>query len=527
MRVACLLVPDLPLRAELRGHPELTGLALVVASGADPRAEVIAVSPEAMAAGVRRCSTVTHARAVCADLQVCVASPALERVTRETLLDIALSFSPRAVLASPGQGVFAAEAAVFIDARGVASLFHSERGFAAAIAARADLLGLGGAVVVAGSRSVAQLSARRILYGPLQRESSESLCHVLTPDEESAFLASLPIDLLDPDDALADTLTRFGVHTVRDLLRLPRRQLAQRLGSEALSLVARARGREVESPLPEPKGTRLEEAIDLEYPAEQLEALSFVVRGLLSRLSERLTLRGLGCGALDLQLGLEGGACDARRIGVAAPTCDLRVLLRLVMLALEASPPTAAIEKVTLCTEGRVVRTSQLDLFQLPGPDPAALDRTLSELESLCGSGRVGAPEVSDDHLPDSFGVRPFPMNGPVRSSNEQGEPRRPAVRGRISSADDHGLRLVVRALRPPVSAEVRVQSGLPAQIRSAISSGNIVHAAGPWRTTGRWWSEDDRFAVDHYDVLTSDGSLLRLRFDWIRRLWEVDAIYD
>jgi protein ImuB len=85
----------------------------------------------------------------------------------------------------------------------------------------------------------------------------------------------------------------------------------------------------------------------------------------------------------------------------------------------------------------------------------------------------------------------------------------------------------VVRALRPPVSAEVRVQAGLPAQIRSAISSGNIVHAAGPWRTTGRWWSEDDRFAVDHYDVQTSDGSLLRLRFDWIRRLWEIDAIYD
>ena len=65
------------------------------------------------------------------------------------------------------------------------------------------------------------------------------------------------------------------------------------------------------------------------------------------------------------------------------------------------------------------------------------------------------------------------------------------------------------------------------AQIRSAISSGTILHAAGPWRTTGRWWSEDGRFAVDHYDVQVSDGSLLRLRFDWIRRRWEVDAIYD
>ena len=79
MRVGCLLVPDLPLRAEYRAHPELAGRALVVASGADARAEVVAVSPEALAAGVRPGGTVTHARAVCAELLVRVASPAQAR----------------------------------------------------------------------------------------------------------------------------------------------------------------------------------------------------------------------------------------------------------------------------------------------------------------------------------------------------------------------------------------------------------------------------------------------------------------
>ena len=52
MRVGCLLVPDLPLWAELRAHPELEGVPLVVATGSDSRAEVIAVSDEASAAGV-------------------------------------------------------------------------------------------------------------------------------------------------------------------------------------------------------------------------------------------------------------------------------------------------------------------------------------------------------------------------------------------------------------------------------------------------------------------------------------------
>lgn len=522
MRVACLLVPDLPLKAESRAHPELADHAWVVASGSDARAEVVAVSPAARAAGVRPHGTVTHARAVCAELRVRVASPALERAARETLLDIALSFSPRAVLSTPGRGVFNAEAAVFLDARGVDCLFQSERGFAAAIAARADSMGLPGAISVAGSRSVALLAARRIVRSPQAASpSGETICHVLTPQQESAFLAPLSIDLLDPDDSLAETLTRFGVRTVKDLLKLPRKQLAQRLGSETLNLVARARGQEVEAALPEARGTRLEEAIDLEYPVMHLEPLSFVLRGLLARLTERLGIRSLACGPLDLQLGLEGGGRDARRMGVAAPTNDVRVLLRLLSLSLEASPPQASIERVSLSTEGHILRSNQLDLFRPLGPDPAALDRTLSELESLCGNGRVGAPEVSDDHRPDSFGVRPFPMNG--RLSELRGA--NPA--DRVCNENEGGLRLVVRALRPPVSAEVRVHAGMPSQIRSAISSGSIENASGPWRTTGRWWSEEGRFAVDHYDVQVSDGTLLRLRFDWIRRCWQVDAVYD
>lgn len=522
MRVGCLLVPDLPLQAELRAHPELVGEALVVASGADARAEVVAVSPEALAAGVRPGGTVTHARAVCAELQVRVASPAQRRAARETLLDIALSFSPRALLAPVCNGPFAAEAAAFLDARGVDGLFHSEQGFAAAIAARADAMGLPGAVCIAGSRSVAQLAARRIVRSPARRASTESLCHVIPPGEESAFLAPLPIDLLDPDDALAEALTRFGIRTVKDLLKLPRKQLAQRLGSESLRLVAQARGEQTEAPLPEPKGTRIEEAIDLEYPLAHLEPLGFVLRGLLARLTERLSVRGLACGPLDLHLALEGGRRDVRRVGVTAPTNDVRVLLRLVALALESHPPEARVERAALATEGFAHRRSQLDLFRPPGPDPAVLDRTLSELESLCGSGRVGAPEVGDDHRPDSFGLRPFPMSGSLPKELRRKRAAPPGV-----VAGGQGLPLVVRALRPPVAASVQIQAGLPSQLRSAIASGGVVRASGPWRTTGRWWSEQERFAVDHYDVQVEDGTLLRLCFDWIRKIWLIDAIYD
>ena len=54
-----------------------------------------------------------------------------------------------------------------------------------------------------------------------------------------------------------------------------------------------------------------------------------------------------------------------------------------------------------------------------------------------------------------------------------------------------------------------------------------MVRLAGPWRTTGGWWSPEGRFAFDHFDVQTSDGSAVRLRLDHVRRAWQIDAIYD
>ena len=501
MRTACLRVPELPLAAELRAHPELAERAFAIASGPGPRAELVAVSAEATRRGVRRLTSVAHARAICGDLRVCVASPALEQAARAALLDAALSFSPRTALAPPAPGAYAAEAVVYLDASGVTS-----RGWATALVARAERLGLPAAVAVASSRSVAHLAARRL-------PSGASL--VLPPGSETAFLAPLPIDLLDPDDTLAEALTRFGVRTVRDLLALPRRGLAARLGPSVLRLIARVRGEETEVPLPVPAAGRLAEAIDLEFPIDRLEPLVFALRGLLSRLRDRLEARRLACSDLFLTLDLEGGERDARRIGVAAPTLDLRVLVRQTHHVLETHPPAAPVVGAALESEGRPARTDQLDLFRPPGPHPAVLGRILAELESLCGSGRIGAPRAADDHRPDAFGLHPFQ---PGRAA---------AQRPTADPAEPPRTPLAVRALRPPVPADVSVIRGRPERIRSAVANGEVVRLAGPWRTTGGWWSREQRFAYDSFDVQTGDGIVARLRFDHIRKVWHIDAVYD
>src|SRR5262245_29403193 len=507
MRVACCLVSDLPLAAQLRAEPELAGLPLALVSGAGPRAEIIGVSPEAERRGVRRRSSVANARARCSELRVRILSPALEQAARDALLDAALGCAPRAMLAPRASGAWAAEAAVLLDATGVTSLFHSEAGFAAALAARAGALGLPCGVAVASSRCVAHLAARRLAG------AAGAVC-VLPPGSESDWLAPLPIDLLDPDDALCEMLSSLGVRTLRDLLRLPRRALVARLGAPVLRLIALARGEEPDLPLPVPEPSNLCEAVDLEFAVERLEALAFVLQGLLSRLLARLEARRLACSELGLSLSLEGGGRDARRIGLAAPTLELRVLMRLVCTSLETRPPAGAVVSAALETQGCPLALDQLDLFRPAGPAPAALGRTLAELAALSGCERVGAPEVADDHRPEAFGLAPFLPSKLVSN-------REPAA------VEERPPGVAVRARRSPVAAEVRTRQGRPEWIRSAVASGRVLQIAGPWRTTGGWWSREQRFAYDYFDVQTSDGSVARLRFDHLGRCWQIDGVYD
>lgn len=502
MRIACLRVADLPLAAERRAHPELDGRPLVIASGAGPRAELVSLAPEAARAGVRRGHSVAQARALCAGVVVRVASPALERAARDALLDAAFACTPRAELAPRCSGAFAVEAAVYADASGCRTLFASESGFASALAAHAGRIGLRAEVAVASSRSVARSAARQIA------EPGGVLA--LPPERERAFLDALSIDLLDPDDALAETLTRFGVHCVRDLLALPRRGLAGRLGPDVLALIGRARGDTRETPLPEARDSCLSEAIDLEAPIERLDPLLFVLQGLLSRLLERLEARHLGCGDLRLELELDGGGRDARAIGVAAPTGDLRVLIRLARRALESRPPGAAVAALRIETRGLAPRRDQLDLFRAAAPPPALLDETVAALQGLCGDGRVGTPLPADSHHPDAYGLAPF-------APPPAGEPRHPSFTGALA----------LRALRPPVPAQVQLQRQNPARLRSAVANGRVLRCAGPWRSTGGWWSPERRFAFDHFDVQTEEGVVVRLRFDHLRRAWQIDALYD
>jgi len=488
---ACLFVPDLALAAALRAEPELRGRPLALI---EPRAAANAP----IAAGWLRGLSVAQARAVEPELLVRTLSLEAVQAAREALIDVALSAGPRVMEAQPG--------VVFLELDGLDALFPTRRGLLTALEARALEVGFDALRLGAGStRTLAELAAR-------WREGGR----IVEAGDAREFLARLPIDLLVPDDELALRLQRWGVRALGELAALPQRGIGARLGEAGVQLARRARGEDLEPFRPAPPKQHFEETADCGWAIGDLEALAFPLRGVLERLVRRLRLRGLAVRRVWLELGLENGETRSREIDLAAPTQEAQVLVGLARLALERSPPPAAVERLRAIATPSGVESAQLDLFLPPLPAPAELAMTVARIESLAGSGSVASPGVRDTHLPDALQASAFRFAGTEFSS-------------RASDGLAPRACMVQRALRPPRGARVQMQrDGRPAHVSldSARAGGRVLMSAGPWRFFGEWWG-DAPFARDYWDVQLDDGGVYRMYHDLAHGRWFVDGIYD
>jgi protein ImuB len=498
-RFACLLLPDLPLAAALRAEPELAAKRVAIVEQRDRKGR--APQSPTIVSGLYRGLTVAQARATEPELLVRAFSLEGMRSAEQALVDVATSISPRVMMAGTGL--------VFVDLAGTHALFPSERGLLTALGARLSDVGFPAAVRlgIGPTRTVAELAARH-------REGGR----IVAAHEAASFLVPLPLDLLDPPSELADRLSRWGVRTLGQLARISRAALGGRLGEAGVRLARRANGEDLAPFRQHPPLARFEESADSDWAIGNLEQLAFFLRALCDRLVRRVRLRGLALRRLRLELELESGASAVRELGLAAPTLETNVLLALARLALEREPPGEGVIGARAIATPDGVETAQLDLFLPPLPSPGELAVAIARIESLCGAGQVGAPQVSDTHRQDAATLAEFQLAHARR---------REAALAPDAELPPRGV-LALRAVRP--AQAVRVHGGRPPVYvslqRGDSEGGRVLNFAGPWRLFGEWWGEE-RFARDYWDVELSDGGLYRLYHNLPDDSWYVDGIYD
>jgi protein ImuB len=389
-------------------------------------------------------------------------------------------------------------ATVVLDIAGMERLFGSPRRIAELIAAKA---GPHANVAVASNRSAAVHAARG--YPGIV---------VIPPGEEAARLSGLPVTLLATSEEVLETLAHWGIGTFGDLAALPETGLAERFGQEGVRLRKLARG-EGSAPLwPDREATQWMERIEIEHPLELLEPLSFLLSSLLHKLCERLAERALALIELRLALGLEGGGTHERRMRLPVPMRNPAAFLKLLMLDLDAHPPGAPVVSVTLAAEPAKPRALQEGLFLPPAPEPEKLELTLKRLRAVVGEDNVGSPELVDTHRPGAFRVvQPFAV-----------------AKLTLTPAP---ASLAMRRFRPPVAAQVSPAGGAPERLRAGKPGGDriegsVIAAAGPWRTSGDWWTASP-WARDDWDLALTDGGLYRVYREFFSGRWFIDGRYD
>ena len=406
------------------------------------------------------------------------------------------------------------DAGVVLDVAGLGRLLGDAYGIAAELQRTAFDRGVKVRIAIAPT----QTAARLLTLGPMPPAEGGSrpdltggVATVVTGDVAAA-LGPLPLDTLqqlagEPCRTF-DALKRWGIRSVGEFAALPADELAARFGPQGLAIQGLARGLDPRPLVPDPGVPRFIQSIELEWPIEKLEPLSFVLARLLDPLAVALERADKGGAAIRLELRLTDKTIHSRMMQLPAPMRDPRVLRTLLSLDLDSHPPSAAIDVVTIEIDPAPARIVQFSLLERAIPSPETLATLTARLNALVGEDRCGSPVLLDSHRPDAFEMTRF--HPPA--------PRPPGT-------------LCLRRFRPPVAVRIGIAHGRPVHVaidRRGMPGGRVEQSAGPWRSSGAWWdASGSHWDRDEWDIALSDGTIGRLYCDRGTGRWFMDGLMD
>jgi protein ImuB len=427
------------------------------------------------------------------------------------LLSIARDFSPRVMRAGDHD--------ILLDVSGLGRLIGEPAAIAAEIDRAVREAPLRASVAIAPTQTTARLlagvngSAATVVVG----DPSVALAPLAVRNLQRLEILPPRMNVRDRERPY-EIFESWGIATLGDLVALPAADLASRLGRRGSALQRLARGLDARPFVPDGETPRYLERLELEWPIDELEPLSFVLARLLDPLSAALERADRGAAAVHLDLRLTDRSTHARVLQLPAPMRDARVLRTLLLLDLESHPPSAAIDSVTIEVDPAPARITQFSLLERALPSPETLSTLTARLSALVGESRVGAPALVDTHRPGAFEMRQFQPESAARENADH--PASDAGVGRVDA--------VMRRQRVPPAIRVNVERGRPVFLsasRRGMPSGAVTQAAGPWRTSGGWYGES--WNRDEWDVALRSGAICRIFQDRSTGRWFLDGVYD
>jgi protein ImuB len=353
---------------------------------------------------------------------------------------------------------------------------------------------------------------------PFVAHAAATLGEGICERDPAAFVAPLPLELLECGADVCDRLRLLGVTTLGELAALPHGPFVRRFGPEAATWHDRARGIDRRPLRPRPRDLRIDRRLYGEGEATSEEAVLFALRALVGTVVDDLGAAGKRAGRLLLTLECENG--DLREIAarVAQPTALPATLFDLLRARLEGITLDAPVIGLRLTAEGLESGGVPIALFAASDPDPDALGIVLARIDAALGEGHALRPQLAEATRDERrTTMQPFTLE-PLITRTWSAMP----VRAALPATATLQLRTIV-----PQPIAVRVIGGRPQFVGTPEAL--VLDCAGPWRIDEGWWSHatgsSEHVVRDEYDVLLDDGALMRLARE--PEGWCIRGVYD
>jgi len=398
---ACLRLVHLPLdalHAEDARHPH------VVVEGSGPRRHVVLANEAAAKAGARPGQPLAGAQLLCPRLAATPRDEAAERQALEAFAAWAYRYSADVSLAAPDT--------LFLEVGASLSLFGGWPALERRMRGELDRLGFAYACACAPTAAAARVFAR-----------CRDGIAVPAAGALQAALATAPLAASGLAAGTVDTLQGMGLRVLGDLFRLPRPELARRIGQAALDHLDRLRGLLPETlPRWQPPA-RYERRIEFCYGIDSQRALAFPLQRMIREFALFLATRDGGTQRFELRLEHEDGACTRIEVGLLAPQRDAASLFDLARARLERVALAAPVHALALHADDLpTLSPLHRDLFDMNRREQLDWPALVERLRARLGDAALHGLACVADHRPgrawrfvslDAKSPAPMPVRAP------------------------------------------------------------------------------------------------------------------
>lgn len=310
------------------------------------------------------------------------------------------------------------------DITGVTHLFDDEDGTMRRATSLLESLGLAGRMAIADTVGAAWAVSHHAIA---KTHDAADRCFVVPPRGQRSAIEPLDVSALRIAPETVETLSRLGIETIGQLLRLPRSGIAPRLGTALVRRIEQSLGE-----IDEPVGSfcadvEHTETLSLEYPTRDFTILADRVTRLIETVRAGLATHQRGALRLTCRLDLSVHPPLTVEVGLFSPTTDVRHLAGLVHHRLESlrlpSDVTRLTISVPLTGPLRSVQRSLLDDFQSSDQRDSlftinssniglSLSRLIDSLSGRLGRSAVVEIKRTGDTLPESaYSITPLAGN--------------------------------------------------------------------------------------------------------------------